>query len=253
MAVVAFDSAPNNKRIVGLVLAVALLGAASIGLAVSLNELSGTRGQLNAATLDLTENEAALEVERATSISLGNERDSLSSAVRETGQQLEDSEAALKRERAERAGLEDTRNDLKAENTRYSLVVSRGDQERERLQVTVDSLSRKLADVQGRYDTLFADHRDLSETADTLTVDVAFYRLAHESYARLEERSSAEHEYSELAISLCGSVEAVSNCPTDQDGLNRLEAAYARYTEAHEAALAAYNAYSTAYQERRGS
>ncbi len=253
MAVVAFDSAPNNKKIVGLVLAIALLSVASVGLIFSLNELSGTRNQLNAATLDLSENEAALEVERATIASLGNERDSLSSAVQETGRQLENSETALERERAEREGLEDARNDLKAENTRYSLVVSRSDQQRERLQATVDSLSRELANVQGRYDTLFADHRDLSETAGTLTEDVAFYRLAHESYSKLEERSSAEREYSELAISLCGSVEAVSTCPTDQDGLDRLEAAYARYTEAHEAAVAAYNAYSTASQERRGS
>ncbi len=253
MAVVAFDSAPNNKRIVGLILAIALLGAASIGLAISLNELSGTRGQLNATTLDLSENEAALEVERATKISLGNERDSLSSVVQETGRQLVDSEAALERERAEREGLEDVRNDLKAENTRYSLVVSRSDQERERLQATVASLSREKADIQGRYDTLFVEHRELSETAATLTEDVAFYSLAHESYSRLEERSSAEREYKELAISLCGSVEAVSTCPTDQDGLDRLEALYARYTEAHEAAVAAYNAYSTASQERRGS
>ena len=253
MVVVGFDSAPNNKRIVGLVLAVALLGAASVGLVISLNELNGTRGQLSATTLDLSEKEAALDAERATIASLGNERDSLSSAVHATERQLENSETALERERAEREGLEDARNDLTAENTRYSLVVSRKDQERERLQATIDSLSREKANIQGRYDTLFVEHRDLSETAEALAEDVAFYRLADESYLRLEERTSAEREYKDLAISLCGSVEAVSNCPTDQNGLGRLEAAYARYVEAHEAALAAYNAYATATQQRRGS
>ena len=44
MAVVAFDSAPNNKKIVGLVLAIGLLSVASVGLVFSLNELKWNAG-----------------------------------------------------------------------------------------------------------------------------------------------------------------------------------------------------------------
>ena len=257
LTVVVLDDLRKNKAILGLVFAVTFLGVIGIGLLVSLNELSGARDELNAATLNLSETEVELEAEQATIVSLQEERDFLPLVARETGQQLEDFEAALERERTERADLEDAVAVQRAENERYERAIASGDRQRDRLQAAIDSLSAEKAELQGSYDTLVGtydtlviEHGILSETANGLTADVAFYSLAHESYVLLEERTTVEREYSDLAISLCGSVEEVANCPTDNDGILRLETLYSRYLEAHEAALAAYNAYTTAYQGR---
>ena len=250
LTVVVLDDLRKNKAILGLVFAVTFLGVIGIGLLVSLNEVSGARDELNAATLNLSETEVELEAEQATIVSLQEERDFLPLVARETGQQLEDFEAALERERTERADLEDAVAVQRAENERYERAIASGDRQRDRLQAAIDSLSAEKAELQGSYDTLVVEHGILSETANALTADVAFYSLAHESYVLLEERTTVEREYSDLAISLCGSVEEVANCPTDDDGILRLETLYSRYLEAHEAALAAYNAYTTAYQGR---
>lgn len=248
--VVVLDAMRKNKWITGTVFAVVLLGAVGTGSIISFNEANAARGELNTARVTLSEEQTQLEVERVKAISLQEERDSLSSVSQKTEQRLEDATAALAAERAERADLEDARDALRAENRRYEIAVRNRDLLRERLEAAADSLSREKVSIQGRYDTLLGEHGALSETVDTLTVDVAFYRLAHESYERLEERTAAQNEYSDLAIRLCGSVQAAANCPTDDAGLAQLQSAYSRYLEAHEAALAAYTAYTTASQER---
>ena len=247
-----------TKWIIGIA-SIILVAGASSGLLISQNELNGTRDELAAVTLDLNETEAELEAERAMSASLQAERDSLSSVLDQTSSQLDDSEAALETERAERADLEDAGAVLRAENERYERAIASGDRQRDRLQAAIDSLSAEKAELQGTYDTLVGtydtlviEHGILSETANALTADVAFYRLAHESFLLLEERAVVQSEYSKLIVSECGSVEAVTRCPTDDDGILRLQQTYERYLEAHKAALAAYTAYTTAYQARQG-
>lgn len=108
-----------NKSIIGIILAVVLLGAAGFGLFVSQNELSSTRGdlsdtqsELSVVTNSLDETEAALQAAQGEINFLEGSRSVLEENAQELSGELDDTVALLEDERAAYTALSDERDSL---------------------------------------------------------------------------------------------------------------------------------------------